>query len=96
MKACLDQAYAGCAPGHSSIDHVLHQPPADALVLHGGIDRDGTNAHYRRPFIHEIAADDLAVPFGNHVVETGMIDQHSDHPGGDLTEGNRVGNCAHR
>ena len=69
MEGGLTETHAGDAPGGRAVHNVLHQAPADSLVLHGGIYRDRADASDGGALVEEVAADDPSVPLGNHAVE---------------------------
>jgi len=50
---------------------VLHQGRADAPILHCRIDGDGSQPDDWRTLIDEVAADNIAVEFGNDAVRAG-------------------------
>ena len=61
-------------PGGAMMD-VLHQLSPDHFVLDAGIDGDRPDPRDTVTLVEEIAADDVAVKFGDDAVETGVT-QH--------------------
>jgi hypothetical protein len=80
----LEQAHAGEAPRCGAPQHVLHQPPADPLVLHLRIDGDRADPGDGRALVEEIAAHDPAAEFRHHCIEGGMGEQAGEQAGGRL------------
>src|SRR5271165_5993099 len=78
MEGRLAQAHAGNVPRGRAVHRMLHQAAADALVLHGGIHRDRTEADNSGALVEEVAADDSSVPLGHYAVEERMSQQHAD------------------
>jgi hypothetical protein len=61
MEGGLAQPHTRHATRCGPVDHGLHQPAPDSLVLDSGIDRYRPDPDDRGSFIQEVAADDIAI-----------------------------------
>ena len=71
----LHKPHAGRVARRGSLHHRLHQAAPDRAVLHRGVDGYRPDAGDRIALVEKIAADDLAVEFGDHFVEARMRHQ---------------------
>src|SRR5206468_4252205 len=70
------QAGALATPFRGARKDRFHKRPADALILHLGIDGNRPHPRNGRAFVETVAAQDPTVPFGNHAIETRMSEHH--------------------
>ena len=76
MIARLDKTNTGKPFGHRARVDRIHQTAAERAILHGRINRDGTNSGDRVSFVEKIAPDHTSVHFGDDRVKLRM----SEHP----------------
>jgi hypothetical protein len=76
----VDKPHAKDVPGGGTIEHILHEVPADGVVLHGRRDRNRTKTRNRGTFVEEVTTDDLPIQFRHNCIHLGMR-QPVDHAG---------------
>jgi hypothetical protein len=77
MEGSLAEPHTGSAPRRCTVDHRLHEPATNALVLHSGIDRYRPDTNHCGTLVQKVAADDFAIAFGDYAVPSGMVDHHA-------------------
>lgn len=83
----LHQPNTGGVVGAGFVDHRLHESTAKALVLDGGINRDGADAGDGAAEVDDVRAEDGAVGFGDEALKTGGIEEVSQDADTDFDHG---------
>jgi len=80
VKGGLHEAKARRTAFARAIDDGLHQLAAQAVVLCGGVDRDGANSVDDGAFVEAIRTENPLLQFSDNAVEAGSAEEIADEP----------------